>query len=930
MSKHYTKHYLIIFLSIITTNLLFAQQNEQPLLTVNLSNAHFEELVNSIESQSNYRFYFDTLNTDTLLVNVQMQNKTINIILDEVLKGDEFNYSVDKENHVFVTHGRKIQPELPYNFFSREKNNVEKTEEEAEESIVVDYFQNNQVIGASQESKLYEIGIKSNVIKKGNATISGRVIDQRTGEPIVGAAVYIEEPLIGVSADQLGYYSLSIPKGKHKLKINSLGMRSTERNIIMYSDGTLDIEMQESVQSLKEVVVEAELEQNVINPQMGIEKMDIKTIKQIPTAMGESDVLRVVLTLPGVSSVGEASTGFNVRGGAVDQNLILLNDATIYNPSHLFGFFSAFNPDMLKDVQLYKSSIPAKYGGRLSSVLDITGREGNKKKFSGSGGLGLITSRLTLEGPIGSEKTSFIVSGRSNYSNWLLKELDDPDFRKSKASFYDINFGISHEFNEKNSLFVNGYYSTDQFQFRNDTTYKYKNQALTAKWKTIVNDKLYGELSASYSKYDFSVEADLNPVNAYKLDFSIEESKVKAGMSFFPNAEHGLEFGVSSKMYKLKPGSFQPNSSESLVSPDELESEKALESAIYLSDDFSLSPKISINAGLRYVMYNYMGPKTVYNYVSGVPKTENSVLDTINYSNNEFIKTYSGPEVRAAIRYSFTQQASVKLSYNMQRQFIHMLSNSTSISPTDIWKLSDTHIKPQYGQQLSLGLYKNFQYGIIETSIEGYVKKVDHYLDYKSGASLIMNHNIETDVINTEARSYGVEVMLKKTRGKLNGWVSYTYSRSLLKQKDPIAGELINEGDWYPSNFDKPHDFTMVGNYKFTHRYSLSLNFTYSTGRPITLPVGSFYYGGSERVYYSNRNEYRIPDYYRADVAFNIEGNHKIRKLAHSSWTLAIYNLTGRKNPYSIFFTAEDGEINGYKLSIFGRPIPTITYNFKF
>ncbi|MEM1136301.1 MAG: TonB-dependent receptor [Bacteroidota bacterium] len=918
---------LLALCTILLYYLPATAQQDGTLITIDLNEASFNEFVETVEQQSNYRFYFDNTQTDTLLITVKASNKNLFSILQTAFAQSDFSFATDKENNVFITYGRSIQPELPFNFFKKiEKQASGKINNE----IVIDYYQDNQQIGNNAELKIYEIGKKSNTIKKGNATLSGRIIDAETGEPMIGAAIFIPDPLIGVSADQLGYYSMSIPRGRHKLKIKNLGMRETERNIIVYSDGKLDIELQQSVQSLKEVLVEAEREQNVINPQMGIEKMDIKTIKQIPTALGESDILRVMLALPGVSSVGEASTGFNVRGGTVDQNLIQFNDATIYNPSHLFGFFSAFNPDILKDVELYKSSIPAKFGGRLSSVLDITGREGNKKKFSGSGGIGLITGRLTLEGPIGSEKTSFIIGGRSNYSNWLLRRLDDPDFRSSKASFYDINLGISHEINEKNNVFINAYFSDDQFRFRNDTTYRYNNQALSVKWKSILSDKLFGEFSASYSRYDFSVTSELNPINAYELSFDIQETNVKAGFTYFPTAEHSVGFGIASKYYNLKPGSFEPNSSESLIENDVLETERALETALYISDDFNLSSKISINAGLRYAIYNYLGPQEVFSYVPGVPRSEFSVVDSTQFGSGDVIETYHGPEVRAAIRYTVSPQSSIKLSYNMQRQFIHMLSNTTAISPTDIWKLSDTHIRPQFGQQLSLGFYKNFQYGLIETSVEGYFKKTDNYLDFKSGATLIMNSQIETDIINTEGRAYGVEVMIKKTRGKLNGWLSYTYSRSLLRQDDPIAGELLNGGDWYPSNFDKPHDLTLVSNYKFSHRFSISFNFTYSTGRPITFPIAGFNYGGSERVFYSDRNQFRIPDYYRSDISLNVEGNHKIRKLAHSSWTFAVYNLTGRKNPYSVFFVAEGGNIQGYQLSIFGRPIPTVTYNFKF
>ena len=920
-SPYYILIYLTMGILFLQQSHLYAQDGQK--VTLDLKEATFSEFAKSIEAQTDYIFYYNHIQTDTLLITVSANNQNVRDVLSQVFPKNGFNYSIDKEKHIFITHGRTIQTSLPIGFFEN------KEDENEESKIVLDYFE-KQRRSIDAEKKVYEIGIKSNTISKGNATIKGRIIDAETGEPIVGAAIFIREPLMGVSADPLGYYSLTIPKGRHTLVINSLGMQETERSIILYSDGSLDIELQESVQSLTEVVVSAEREENIVNPQMGIEKMGIRTIKQIPTALGEHDVLRVVLTLPGVNSVGEASTGFNVRGGAVDQNLIQLNEATIYNPSHLFGFFSSFNPDMLKDVELYKSSIPAKFGGRLSSVLDVTTREGSKKKLSGSGGIGLITSRLSIEGPLGSEKTSFILGGRSSYSNWLLRTLDDPDFRESAASFYDVNLGIAHQFNEKNNLTLNAYLSKDQFRFRNDTTYAYSNLAVSIKWQHVINDDLFNETSLTYSKYNFNVTADRNPVNAYRLDFAIEEASFKSGLSFFPSENYSFEAGINSKYYQLSPGSFKPEGAESLIEERIIDSENALETALYLSGDFDFSDRISVSAGLRYVMFNHFGPSEVFEYLPGEPRTEFSIVDTTNFRKREVVKTYHSPEVRLALRYAFDTQASIKLSYNMQRQFIHMLSNTAAIAPTDIWKLSDAHIKPQFGQQISLGLYKNFKNGLIETSLETYYKTVNNFLDFKSGATLIMNPLIETDIINTRGRSYGVELLIKKTSGKLNGWLSYTYSRSLLQQDDDIAGELINRGEWYPSNFDKPHDITMVGNYKFSHRVSLSLNFTYSTGRPITLPISTFNYGGSDRVLYSDRNEFRIPDYYRADIAINLEGNHKVRKLAHSSWTIAVYNLTGRRNPYSVFFRSENGNIQGYQLSVFGIPIPTVTYNFKF
>jgi hypothetical protein len=594
-----------------------------------------------------------------------------------------------------------------------------------------------------------------------------------------------------------------------------------------------------------------------------------------------------------------------------------------------FGFFSAFNPDIVKDVELYKSSIPAKYGGRLSSVLDISSREGNKKDFTGSAGIGLITSRFNIEGPIQKEKTSFILGGRTTYAKWMLNLLPD-EYENSKAAFYDVNLHISHQFNNKNNLYITGYTSRDRFNLNNDTTYGYNNNNISVKWKHIFSNKFTGILTGGYDRYAYHISSEKNKINAYKLGFDINQYNIKADFNWYASPEHQIDFGVSTIRYKLNPGNFEPVGKESLIVADEVATEQAQESAIYLSEKWNITPELSIQAGARYSFYQNLGPSTVNTYAPGIPKNEDNITGTQTYGKGDVTKTYHGPEWRLSARYSITPSFSIKAGYNSLRQYIHMLSNTTAISPTDIWKLSDANIKPQYGDQVSFGLYKNFRSNSIETSVEVYYKRIKDYLDYKSGANLIMNDHIETDVIGTKGRAYGVELMIKKQSGKLNGWISYTYSRIELKMDDVNAGELINRGEYYPSNYDKPHDVTMVGNYRFTHRFSVSLNATYSTGRPVTLPIGRYYYGGSWRALYSDRNAYRIPDYFRTDFAMIVEGNHKLKQKTHNSWTFGLYNITGRKNPYSVYFTSENGRINGYKLSIFGNIIPFINYNIRF
>ncbi|RDV15707.1 TonB-dependent receptor [Pontibacter diazotrophicus] len=903
-----------------------AQQTRTAFISGNFTSATFEEFAREVEAQTNYHFYFDATAVDSLSVTLQVKEQPLSDVLRQVFQNTDFQFAIDATQRVFITRGTQLSVSLPKNFFEPMESTAESAPQVAATRL---QGEEKEIKKAGSELKLYEIGVKREGAT-GKANLAGHLRDSKTGEPIIGAAVYIESPLIGTTSDQYGYYSLTLPVGRHELKVKAIGLQNTRRHIMLYSEGKLNIDIAEDVRTLKEVLVEAEKDKNVSGLQMGMEKLDIRTIKQVPTAFGETDILRVVLTLPGVKSVGEGSTGMNVRGGSTDQNLILFDDATIYNPSHLFGFFSAFNPDILKTVELYKSGIPAKYGGRLSSVLEVTSRDGNKKEFAGSGGIGLLTSRLTLEGPIRKDKTSFLIGGRSTYSDWLLKKLPNKSFNESSAGFYDINGHISHEINEKNTLYLNGYLSKDRFQLGADTLYRFSNQAASLKWKHIFQNKLYGVLTGVYSHYDYDVTSKKNPVNASRLTFGINQSNLQADFSYFPTSKHTVDFGASSILYNVNPGTLTPNSPESLIAPNRLQAERAIESAIYASDRFDITRRFSVSVGLRYSFFNAMGPRSVNNYAPGAPKTEGTIQDTAVYKSGDVFATYHGPEYRLSARLGLTDNSSVKLSFNRMRQYIHMLSNTTSISPTDVWKLSDANIRPQVGDQLALGYYRNFRANTIEFSVEGYYKKMQDFLDYKSSATLVMNHHIETDVAGAEGKAYGVEVMLRKATGKMNGWVSYTYSRTLVRLDDAETGEKINNGEYYPSNFDKPHDFTLISNYRFSQRFSTSVNFTYSTGRPITLPLAKYTLGNSQRIYYSDRNAYRVPDYYRLDLALNIEGNHKIKKLAHSSWTLAVYNLTGRRNPYSIYFKAEEGRINGYKMSIFGQPIPTITYNFRF
>ncbi|GEO10002.1 TonB-dependent receptor [Segetibacter aerophilus] len=916
---------LLCFLLASVTN--YAQKTKSELITGAFRSADIDEFVKTIEQQTNYTFYYNRAQFDSFAVTITVTAMPLTELLKTVFQYTDFNASIDNEHHVFLTKGVSIVTTLAAPGSTNRNDSLKNAR--------LSSNQNNgkPIIGAQTfaNDKLYQIGVKTPGSNEGTAVVSLYVTSLKTQEPLSQSSIGLDGKDDVATTDSNGMYRLVLSKGRHIVTINSFGKKAARRQLIVYADGLLPVEMEDEIRVLEDVLVSTQRNINVNRAQMGSERLNIKTIKQVPAVFGEADVLRVILTLPGVKSVGEASTGFNVRGGGADQNLILFNDATIYNPSHFFGFFSAFNPEVIKDVELFKSSIPAKYGGRLSSVLNITSREGSKTKYSGTAGVGLLTSRITVEGPIQKDKSSFIFGARTTYANWLLELLPkNSNYRNSAASFYDFNLLLSQKINERNDLYFTGYASKDQFNLNNDTVYGYQNRSLSIKWKHVFNSRLEGAFTTGHDSYKYQNSSEENKINAYKMGFDINQLNLKTDFTYTLDRTHIIDFGLSAVYYKLHPGSFVPVGQESLVTPNVSSPEQAAESAVYINDRYDFSNKFSVSGGIRYSMFNYLGAQNVNVYAAGLPKQESTLINKVSYTPGQVIKTYHGPEVRLSAKYSLTKSFFVKGSYNTLRQYIHMLSNTTAISPTDIWKLSDLNIKPQFGEQFSIGFFKNFGVDSIETSVEVYYKKIQNTLDYRSGAQLVLNPHIETDVINARGKAYGVELMVKKRIGKLNGWMSYTWSRTLLQMNDPNIGTPVNGGKFYPANYDKPHDATVVGNYAINHRFSLSLNLTYSTGRPITLPIGRYYYGGSQRALYSDRNANRIPDYFRTDFSMNIDGNHKVHQLTHNSWTIGVYNLTGRKNPYSVYFTSENGVVNGYKLSIFGSAIPFINYNIRF
>ena len=684
-------------------------------------------------------------------------------------------------------------------------------------------------------------------------------------------------------------------------------------------------------QELAEIVVVAGRQSAVKSTTMGSEKFKPQLLKNIPSAFGESDIMKVVLTLPGVTTVGEASSGYNVRGGATDQNLILFNGGTVYNPSHLFGLFTSFNSDAVEDVELFKSSIPVEYGGRISSVLKVTSKEANMQKVTGSASIGALTSKLNLELPIVKDHVSLLLNGRTTYSDWMLKQLpEDSGYKNGSANFYDFGGVLTWKLNSMHRLKLYGYWSKDKFSFSSEDSYGYQNRNFSAEWRSILNDRITATFSAGLDHYDYYNEEVGTPSMAARLSFGIDQIWGKLHIRHRLSEKDALTYGLSVQHYNVQAGKYEPIGEESCILSDQLQREKALESAAYVEYERSLTEKLSVSAGLRYSMFNALGPRDVNYYPDNDLPTEGNLMET-RYETG-IIKTYQAPEFRLSARYAIQENLSLKAGFNTMHQYIHKVSNTSIMSPTDIWKLSDLNIKPQNGWQAAVGIYHETAGKKYEFSAEVYYKHIGDYLNYRNSAVLLMNHHLETDVISTDGKAYGVELQVKKPLGRLNGWISYTYSRSMLRQDDDRVTMPLNNGEWYSSEYDRPHEVKAVLNLKFTERYSFSSNFNYATGRPTTLPAGKYYDAHNQKYmpYYTDRNTYRIPDYMRLDLAFNIEPTHKLTSFLHTSFSIGVYNALARKNAYNVYYVTEGDEIKGYKLSVFGTAIPYVSLNIRF
>lgn len=927
------KKILLAFVILFSFQLSIAQNSNEK-LSITFKDETLENAIKRIEAATSYKFYFDPtwVNSNKELISGVYTDATVDTILNSILSKTDLNYIVLK-NKVILTLNSTIHDTLPSNYFSDApvETNQNNGNDQSDNPVFHQQYDSLNSYSVTKKASIVFIGKENKDSVKRNYAVSGTVRNEETGKAEQNIYIKVRGKNINTSTDLDGNYTLQLPRGINVIEVKSLSHKEVVRTLMVYDDGKFDIGINEKSNQLDEVVIKKKGQKTTETTVSGLVSIDIEGIKNVPLILGERDILKVATTFPGIKTTGEGSAGFNVRGGKDDQNLILLDNAVLYNPQHFLGFFSAINPYTAKKADIYKGSIPADFGGRLSSVFDITTKNGNPEKFSGEGAIGPITSNLTLSTPIQKNKSSIIVGGRATYSDWILKSLDDENLKNSQAGFYDGIIKYNNAINSNNNLEATAYYSHDRFSLSSDSIYKYSNRLASLKWDHTFNKKSKAALIFTNSEYKFNIDYDSNDINAFDFGYKVNESQLQLKFNYQLNPKHTLSYGVASKLYNISPGYQHPKNADATLISTDIEKERALESAVYLADSFKFSDKLLIDLGLRYSFYASLGEANVNTYQAGLPLSDETVTGTTHYNKNEVIKTYGGLEPRLAARYFITEDFSIKAGYDVTRQYVHLLSSNVTQSPTDTWKLSDSNVKPQTAQQVSLGLFKTLKDEEYEVSLEGYYKKSKNILDYKVGAQLLLNQNVETELLQGEGKAYGVELLLKKTTGRLNGWIGYTYSRTFIKLDSQFSSEIVNNGNFFPANFDKPHDLSAILNYKFTKRYSLSSNFLYQTGRPITYPIGTFQYGNSQYTLYSDRNAYRIPDYIRLDIGLNIEGNHKIKKLAHSFWNISIYNVLGRNNPYSIYFvTDQNGKVKGYKTSIFSIPVPSITYNFKF
>ncbi|MGD1045819.1 MAG: TonB-dependent receptor [Bacteroidota bacterium] len=745
-------------------------------------------------------------------------------------------------------------------------------------------------------------------------TFSGYVKDLRSGEALIGATIAIKElPSTGTISNAYGFFSLTVAEGTYTVTVFFVGYESQSQQVVLNKNHKIVFNLSEKAVEQKEVVVTGEKkDENITAPQMGLDKLDVKGIQSVPVLFGEKDVLKTIQLLPGIKSAGEGNSGFYVRGGGSNQNLILLDEATVYNASHFFGFFSVFNSDAIKDIGIYKGAMPAEYGGRLSSVLDIKMKDGNAKQFDVNGGIGLISSRLTVEGPIVNDKCSFSISGRRTYADLFLKLSSDSSINQARMYFYDLNAKINYQISDNDRIYLSGYFGKDVLGFGSSFGFDWGNATGTLRWNHLFSEKMFSNTSLIYSTYDYNINADLGG-NTLLVASRIQDYNLKQDFHDYIDTQNGLKFGLNSVYHSITPGSVSlANSSNSNIL--NINNKYSWENAIYVSHEFKPLPVFNLEYGIRFSSFSVLGPGVFYTYDNA-----GNTIDSLSSGSGTIVKTYFSIEPRLAVNYILDGESSVKASYARSTQNLHLLSNSTTSNPIDVWIPSSNNVQPEIADQFSIGYFRNFTDNTYEFSIETYYKNLKNQIDYKNGAQIYFNNDVESQLLFGSGRAYGVEFFLKKKYGQLNGWIGYTLSRSEMKF------DAVNHGSYFPARQDETHDISIVAIYQFSDKWSFSATWVYNTGNAVTFPSGKYWVDGQVFNYYTERNGYRMPAYHRLDLGATWQGEN-------SGWTFSLYNAYGRDNAYIIAFQQDPNNktrTQAVQTSLF-KFVPSITYNFRF
>lgn len=884
----------------------------------------FSEFTNLIHQQTGVKVFCNADLVKGIKVTLDSDSISVEYALKTVLKGTGIEVSAWNNNFVLLSKEKLISALPSY------EQLIEQQDSSKKQPTNITQTETRYITSRKANSVLtIKVGASGANGTHTNSKILGRIIDQETGNPILDASIQIVETGRGAFADKNGYISLVIAPGKYNAKIESLGHEKKKIFLDVLSDGEFSIVLKKEDLLIDEVTVYGDRQTNIKSKDPGLERIAAKTIREIPMMMGERDILKVSSLLPGIVSVGEGSSGLNVRGGSSDQNAFYIDKVPIYNTSHLFGFFPAFNSDIIKDFSIYKGYVPAQYGGRLSSVFNIITREANRKHITAHGGINPVTAYITVEGPIIKDSLTLLFSGRKSYSDWILSKIKDPTIRNSSAKFDDFSTSLNYNL-KKSQLSFFLYNSHDKFRLSDINEYQYSNLGGSVNFEHVFNTSIKGEFALVGSEYSFNTTDNQIEAVAYKHNYKIGHYEFRSDINHIISDKTTLDYGTSLILYKLDRGQVSPFGQYSLRTPLNLGKEQGVEGAVYLTDKYSILDNLTLSLGLRQTFFTPIGPKDVYTYTPNAPREIAYINDTISFASNKPIKWYLSPEIRTTINFQTDRNGSLKLAFNQMQQNLFMLSNTVAVAPNTQWKLADYNLKPSKSYQVSFGIFRNIPKQGLETSVEVYVKKTNNYPEFKDGANFLDNSAIETSILQGKQNAYGIEFFIKRSARKLDGWISYTYSRSIVQVNGLNSWDQINEGDAYPSNFDIPHSLNALINYHFNRRLSISTVTTYQTGKPVTYPLAIYYINGIQQIDYSKRNRFNIPDYFRIDASITVEGNLKKNKLIHSSFMLSVYNLTGRKNAYSVYYKSIGPQVYSYKYSVIGVPIITLTWLFKF